>query len=137
MVVLGREPLSVAEVVAVARGGETVEVAPDLDAGMAASRGLVERAVAEGWTVYGVTTGFGALATTRVPPEQAEQVQYALVQSHAAGMGADVDAEVVRAMQLLKARTLAAGVSGARPDLVRAIVALLNAGITPAVPELG
>ena len=109
MVVLGRAPLSVSEVIAVARGGEKVEVAVDLDAGMAASRAHVERAVAEGRTVYGVTTGFGALAMTRVPPEQAEQVQYALVQSHAAGMGADVDAEVVRAMQLLKARTLAAG----------------------------
>ncbi|MDP1804890.1 MAG: aromatic amino acid lyase, partial [Acidimicrobiales bacterium] len=106
MVVLGRAPLTVAEVVAVARRGETVEVAADLESGMAASRGLVERAVAEGRTVYGVTTGFGALAMSRVPPEQAEQVQYALVQSHAAGIGDDVDAEVVRAMQVLKARTL-------------------------------
>jgi histidine ammonia-lyase len=137
MVVLSRAPLSVDEVVAVARGGERVEVSPDLGSAMAAGRRLVERAVAEGQTVYGVTTGFGALATTRVPQEQADQVQYALVQSHAAGMGADVDAEVVRAMQLLKARTLAAGASGARPELVRAIVDLLNAGITPAVPELG
>jgi histidine ammonia-lyase len=137
VVVLGRVPLSVAEVVAVARDRAQVEVAADLDAGMGASRRLVERAVADGRTVYGVTTGFGALATTRVSPDHAEQVQYALVQSHAAGMGADVDGEVVRAMQLLKARTLAAGASGARPDLVRAIVALLNAGITPAVPELG
>jgi histidine ammonia-lyase len=137
VVVLGRAPLTVGEVVAVARGRDRVDVSPDLDAGMAASRRLVERAVAEGRTVYGVTTGFGALATTRVPPDHAEQVQYALVQSHAAGMGADVDAEVVRAMQLLKARTLAAGASGVRPELVRAIVALLNAGITPAVPELG
>jgi len=137
VVVLSRAPLSVGEVVAVARGGERVDVSPGIEAGMAPSRRLVERAVAEGQTVYGVTTGFGALATTRIPLEQAEQVQYALVQSHAAGMGADVDAEVVRAMQLLKARTLAAGASGARPELVRAIVDLLNAGITPAVPELG
>lgn len=137
VVVLGRAPLSVAEVVAVARDREPVETAPDLDAAMAASRAVVEKAVAEGRTVYGVTTGFGALATTRVPPDHAEQVQYALVQSHAAGMGRDVDAEVVRGMQLLKARTLAAGASGARPDLVRGIVALLNAGITPAVPEMG
>jgi len=137
VVVLGRAPLSVGEVVAVARGGERVDVSADIEFGMASSRRLVERAVAEGQTVYGVTTGFGALATTRIRLEQAEQVQYALVQSHAAGMGDDVDPEVVRAMQLLKARTLAAGVSGARPVLVRAIVDLLNAGITPAVPELG
>ena len=137
MVVVGRDPLSVADVVAVARGGERVEAAADLDLGMAAARAVVERAVDEGRTVYGVTTGFGALASTRVPLEQAAQVQYALVQSHAAGMGADVDREVVRAMQVLKARTLAAGTSGARPLLVRAIVDLLNAGITPAVPEMG
>lgn len=137
MVVLGGSPLSVAEVVAVARDRERVDVSPDLDRHMASGRRVVEQAVVEGRTVYGVTTGFGALASTRVSPDQAEQVQYALVQSHAAGMGADVDAEVVRAMQLLKARTLAAGASGVRPALVRAIVALLNAGITPAVPELG
>ncbi|MEA2972972.1 MAG: histidine ammonia-lyase [Actinomycetota bacterium] len=137
MVVVGREPLSVADVVAVARGGERVEAAADLDLGMAAARAVVERAVDEGRTVYGVTTGFGALASTRFPVEQAAQVQYALVQSHAAGMGADVDREVVRAMQVLKARTLAAGTSGARPLLVRAIIDLLNAGITPAVPEMG
>jgi histidine ammonia-lyase len=137
VVLLGREPLSVAEVVAVARGREQVEVAPEVEAAMAGTRAVVERAVAEGRTVYGVTTGFGALSSSRVPPERAEQVQYALLQSHAAGMGPDVDAEVVRAMQLLKARTLAAGPSGARPALVHAIAALLNAGITPAVPELG
>ncbi len=137
MIVLSRHPLSVADVVAVAREGETVAVAEDLDAWMAPARDVVQRAVVEARVVYGVTTGFGALAQTRVPPEEAERVQYALVQSHAAGVGPDIDREVVRAMQLLKARTLAAGASGVRPDLVRAIVALLNAGITPAVPELG
>jgi histidine ammonia-lyase len=137
MVIVGRDPLSVADVVAVARGGERVEAAADLDLGMAAARAVVERAVDERRTVYGVTTGFGALASTRVPVEQVDQVQYALVQSHAAGMGADVDREVVRAMQVLKARTLAAGTSGARPMLVRGIIDLLNAGITPAVPEMG
>jgi histidine ammonia-lyase len=137
MVVLGSRPLSVAEVVAVARDGERVEVAGDLDAAMAPSRATVERAIADGRVVYGVTTGFGALAGTRIPPGQVDQVQYALVQSHAAGMGTDVEPEVVRAMQLLKARAMAAGHSGVRPGLVRAVAALLNAGITPAVPELG
>ena len=137
VVVLGRTPLSIADVVAVGRYREPVEVAADLDEVMLPSCAVVDGAVAEGRTVYGLTTGFGALSNTRIPAEQAEQIQYALVQSHAAGMGDDVDPEVVRAMQLLKARTLAAGASGARPDLVRAIVALVNAGITPAVPELG
>ncbi len=137
VVVVGREPLSVADVVAVARGGAPVEVARDLDAVMGPSRAVVEAAVDEGRTVYGVTTGFGALASTPIPADEVARVQYALVQSHAAGMGPDVDREVVRAMQLLKARTLAAGSSGVRPLLVRSIVELLNAGITPAVPELG
>ena len=137
MIVLGPQPLSVEDVVAVARQRATVELSADLDAAMAPACGVVAAALAENRTVYGVTTGFGALATTRVAPELAEQMQYALVQSHAAGMGPDIDAEVVRAMQLLKARTLAAGASGARPELVRAITVLLNAGITPAVPELG
>jgi histidine ammonia-lyase len=137
MVVLGARPLTIDEVVAVARHFTTVEVDDGVEEGMRASRAVVERAVAEGRTVYGVTTGFGALATTRIDPAEAVLVQQALVQSHASGMGSMVEAEVVRAMQLLRARTLAAGVSGARPALVHGIVALLNAGITPAVPEIG
>lgn len=137
MVVLSARPLTIEEIVAVARRGETVEVDPGIDEAMADARGVVDRAVAEARTVYGVTTGFGALATTRISPEAAAKVQQALVLSHAAGMGPLVEADVVRAMQLLRARTLAAGVSGARPALVDAIAALLNAGITPAVPEIG
>ena len=137
MVVVGSRPLTVAEVVAVARDRAPVEVDPAVDGTMAASRAVVESAVTDGRVVYGVTTGFGALARTHIPPDQAVLVQQALVQSHAAGMGEPVEAEVVRAMQLLRARTLAAGASGARPLLVRAIAALLNAGITPAVPEAG
>jgi histidine ammonia-lyase len=136
-VLLGARPLSIAEVVAVARHGEQVELDPGLDQGMAPARAVVERAVAEARTVYGVTTGFGALATTRIPPADVIRVQQALVASHAAGMGKLVEVEVVRAMQLLRARTLAAGMSGVRADIVRAIVGLLNAGITPAVPEIG
>ncbi len=136
-VTLGAAPLSIDEVVSVARHGARVEVAADLEDTMAPALEVVERAVAEARTVYGVTTGFGALAHTRVAPEEAEAVQQALVQSHSAGMGRLVEPEVVRAMQLLRARTLAAGHSGARPLLVRAIVDLLNAGIVPAVPEVG
>jgi histidine ammonia-lyase len=137
MVTLGSRPLTVDEVVAVARRGERVTVDAGIEQAMGPARALVEEVVSTGRTVYGVTTGFGALAGTRVSPAQAAQVQQRLVQSHAAGMGALVEAEVVRAMQLLRARTLAAGVSGVRPELVHAIAALLNAGIVPAVPEAG
>jgi histidine ammonia-lyase len=137
MVVLSARPLTIDEVVAVARRGERVDIDPSVDEAMAPAKAVIERAVAEGGTVYGVTTGFGALATTRISPEAAVKVQQALLLSHAAGMGPLVEAEVVRAMQLLRARTLAVGVSGARPAVVRGIAALLNAGITPAVPEIG
>src|SRR5256885_13675473 len=117
MVVLGPRPLAVEGVVAVARHRERVEVDGGVAAAMAPARAVVERAVAEERTVYGVTTGFGALAHTRIAPADAERVQQAVVQSHAAGMGEPVEAEVGRAMQLLRARTLAAGAPAPRPEL--------------------
>ncbi|MGH9039329.1 MAG: histidine ammonia-lyase [Acidimicrobiia bacterium] len=137
VVTVDGSPLSVADVVAVARGRVPVEVGPGVAARMAPARDLVERIVAEGATVYGITTGFGALASVRVSPAEARQLQQSLVLSHAAGMGPAIEPEVVRAMMLLRARTLAAGLSGVRPALVEALVALLGAGITPVVPELG
>jgi histidine ammonia-lyase len=134
---LDGSPLAVADVVAVARHGAAVHVDPGVAARMAPARSVVERIVSEGATVYGITTGFGALASVRVSPAEARQLQQSLVLSHAAGMGPAVEPEVVRAMMLLRARTLAAGVSGVRPVLVDGLVALLRAGITPVVPELG
>ena len=134
---LGSEPLTIEQVVDVARNGAHVEVTSNVPSAMAGALSVVETAIKERRTVYGVTTGFGALARHRIEPEQAVLVQQALVRSHASGMGAFVEPEVVRAMQLLRARTLAAGHSGARPALVDMTVSLLNAGIVPAVPELG
>jgi histidine ammonia-lyase len=136
-VALDGSPLSVADVVAVARHGAAVAVAPAAAARMAPARAVVERIVAGGASVYGVTTGFGALASVKVSPAEARRLQLSLVLSHAAGMGDAVEREVVRAMMLLRARTLAAGLSGARPVLVDGLVALLSAGLTPVVPELG
>ncbi|HET9772802.1 MAG TPA: histidine ammonia-lyase [Acidimicrobiia bacterium] len=136
-VTLDGSPLSVADVVAVARGGCPVTVASTTADRMAPARAVVDRIVAEGATVYGVTTGFGALASVKVSPAEARRLQQSLVLSHAAGMGDLVEPEVVRAMMLLRARTLAAGLSGARPVLVEGLAGLLSAGITPAVPELG
>jgi len=137
VVVIDGLPLSVADVVAVARYGAAVAVAPEAAARMAPARAVVDRIVAEGATVYGVTTGFGALASVKVSPADARRLQLSLVLSHAAGMGDAVETEVVRAMMLLRARTLAAGLSGARPALVEGLAALLSARITPVVPELG
>ena len=131
------QPLSPSDVVAVARRGERVEVDTAVAAAMEPGRRVVAGALASGRVVYGVTTGFGALADTLVPPDGAGALQHALVRSHAAGVGRPVPDEVVRAMTLLRARTLASGYSGARPAVVEALVALLNAGIRVAVPEHG
>ena len=88
-------------------------------------------------TAYGVSTGFGSLANVTIPVDRREELQRALVRSHAAGVGPPVEPEVVRAMMLLRARTLAMGCSGARPEVAETILALLNAGVTPRVPEFG
>lgn len=128
--------LTIADVVAVARNGEAVELTPGALDRMAKARAIVDR-LAGGDPKYGISTGFGALATVSIPPERRSALQTALVRSHAAGMGDPVEDEVVRAMVLLRARTLALGHSGARPLVAQAMVNMLNAEITPIVPEYG
>ncbi|MBI4728480.1 MAG: histidine ammonia-lyase [Acidobacteria bacterium] len=136
-VTLTGDPLGIDEVVAVARRGEDVAVAGTVAARMAPARRLVEECIARGDAVYGITTGFGALANVRISAERTRELQCAIVRSHAAGAGDPMPDEVVRAMMLLRARTLAAGHAGARPVVVERIVSLLNAGIHPVVPEHG
>jgi histidine ammonia-lyase len=128
----------VAEVVRVARN-RTVRVAVDASARAAllGSRRLVEAAVASGQTIYGINTGFGKLANVRIAPDKLSQLQVNLIRSHAAGVGAPLPAEVVRAVMLLRANVLLRTTSGVRPELVEALVALLNAGVVPVVPEQG
>jgi len=128
--------VTIDDVVAVARQGATVSLTDAAVERMARSRAVVDR-LAEGDPKYGISTGFGALATVSIPPDRRRALQTALVRSHAAGMGDPVEHEVVRAMILLRARTLALGASGARPLVAQAMVDLLNAGITPLVPEYG
>ncbi len=128
--------VTVSDVVAVARDGEPVRLSDAAMARMAAARSVVEE-LAEGEPAYGVSTGFGALANTVVPAHRRAVLQRSLIRSHAAGMGAPVEAEVVRAMMFLRARTLALGVSGARPQVAEGLVRLINAGVVPAVPEHG
>src|SRR5882762_5604792 len=125
------------QVVAVARHGEKVVLAAAARTRMERSRARVERAASSREPVYGVSTGFGALAGTRVAPLRQPELQLALIRSHAAGMGPPVDDEVVRATMLLRARTLAMGLSGVRPTVAEALIALLNAQITPVVPRHG
>jgi histidine ammonia-lyase len=125
------------DVVAVARDGARVTLAPEARRAMEASAAVVERLAGREEPAYGVSTGFGSLANVSIPVERREELQRALVRSHAAGMGPPVETEVVRAMMLLRARTLAMGCSGARPLLAETLLALLGAGLTPVVPEHG
>jgi histidine ammonia-lyase len=135
-VVLDGPGVTIDDVVAVGRGGAEVVITERAIARMAASRAVVDR-LAEGEPKYGISTGFGALASVVIPPDRRRALQVALVRSHAAGMGDPVEDEVVRAMVFLRARTLALGYSGTRPVVAETMVAMLNAGITPIVPEYG
>src|ERR1051325_2321848 len=125
------------QVVAVAREGAKVALAAGARQRMERSRARVERAASSRDPVYGVSTGFGALAGTRVAPLRQPELQLALIRSHAAGVGPPVEEEVVRATMLLRARTLAMGMSGVRPLIAEALIGLLNAGVTPLVPRYG
>jgi histidine ammonia-lyase len=125
------------DVRSVARGTARVEIAPDALEAMLRSRAIIDDIEAQGRPVYGVSTGFGALAGTFIAPERRAELQHALIRSHAAGVGAPMPREVVRAMMLLRVRSLALGHSGVRPLLAQAMVDLLNHDITPWVPEHG
>lgn len=136
-ITIGAAPLSVEDVVAVARDGAAVAVRPDAVAEMAASRRRIDELAESGQPVYGVSTGFGALATRYIEPEKRRALQRSLVRSHAAGAGACVEGEVVRALMLLRLATLATGRTGVRVETAQAYAELLNASITPCVPEHG
>jgi histidine ammonia-lyase len=136
-VALTSSGVTAADVIAVARGDATVLIADDARAAMERSAEVVAGLASSEEPAYGVTTGFGSLATVPIPVDRREQLQRALIRSHAAGMGPPVEREVVRAMMFLRARTLAMGWSGTRPAVAETIVALLNVGLTPVVPEHG
>ena len=131
------EDLDAASIVAVARHGIRVKMGEAARGRVRTSRGHVENMIEGSRAVYGVTTGFGALANTRIAAEHRLELQKSLLRSHAAGMGPFVETEVVRAMMAIRAKTLAAGYSGVRPGLADALLGLLNADLTPAVPEHG
>lgn len=129
--------LTLSDVVAVARGGAPVAVAPGARDRVAASRRAVEAAVARGETVYGVNTGFGKLAHVRIPADQLRQLQVNLIRSHASGVGDPLAADAVRAMMLLRANVLLRGTSGVRIVLPELLVEMLNRRVQPRVPSQG
>ncbi|GII88028.1 histidine ammonia-lyase [Sphaerisporangium siamense] len=134
---VGPRPLSFAEVVRVARHGASVRIGDEAVTAMARARARVEELAASPTPAYGVSTGFGALATRHIDPELRAQLQRSLIRSHAAGSGPEVETEVVRAMMLLRLRTLATGHTGVRPSTAALLAGLLNAAITPVVREYG
>ncbi len=134
---VGVGALSPEDVVAVARHGVRVGLTPDALAGLRASREVIDRLASDTRAHYGVSTGFGALATTSIPLDKRARLQRSLIASHAAGSGPEVEREVVRALMLLRLSTLATGRTGVRPEVAETYAAMLNAGITPVVHEYG
>ncbi|WP_214405998.1 histidine ammonia-lyase [Pseudonocardia lacus] len=136
-VTVGVEPLSFQEIIAVARDGVGATLSPEAEFEIATSRKVVEALADDVEPHYGVSTGFGALATRHIPAELRADLQRSLVRSHAAGSGAEVEREVVRALMLLRLHTLATGRTGVRLETARTYAAMLTAGITPVVKEYG
>jgi histidine ammonia-lyase len=134
---LGPQGATAEQVVAVARAGERATLTAAARAAMEETAEVVARLAASDEPAYGISTGFGSLAHTRIPADRRADLQRALVRSHAAGMGPPVEREVVRAMLFLRARSLAMGRSGARPVLAETMLAMLAAGLDPVVPEHG
>ena len=136
-VIVGARPLAPEEVIAVARGGARIELAAEALAAIRRGREVIDALAEDVEPHYGVSTGFGALATRHIPVGLRAQLQASLIRSHAAGSGPEVEDEVVRALMLLRLSTLATGRTGAREQTVRVYAALLNADITPVVHEYG
>ena len=137
VIAVGIGPLSFDDVVAVARRGAQVEITTDSLDEIRRSRTIIEALAEDVEPHYGVSTGFGALATKHIAPDMRAQLQRSLVRSHAAGSGPEVEREVIRALMLLRLSTLATGRTGVREETAAAYAAVLNAGITPVVHEYG
>jgi len=129
--------LTLADVVDVARGRSSVVLPPESMAAVRAGRAIVDELAGSDLPVYGISTGFGALATVSIPADRRTALQRSLIRSHAAGTGALVEPEVVRALMVLRLKTLATGLTGVRPVVVETLARMLNEGITPAVRTYG
>ncbi len=134
---VGVGPLTLADVVAVARHGAPVRLTADAVEAIATARRVVEELASAATPVYGISTGFGALATRHIPTEMRAQLQRSLVRSHAAGSGPEVEREVTRGLMLLRLSTLATGHTGVRVETAQLLAGLLTHGITPVVREFG
>jgi histidine ammonia-lyase len=136
-IVVGTGPVSEGDVVRVARDNAPVMIADDALAAIAASRARIEALADDPTPAYGISTGFGALATRHIPQDLRTKLQRSLIRSHAAGSGPEVEREVIRAMMLLRLSTLATARTGVRPEVAQSYAKLLSAGLTPVVYEYG
>jgi histidine ammonia-lyase len=136
-IVIDGNSLTLEQVMAVARDRAPVSLAPHARQRVLATRTVVEDLVTKRAVAYGVTTGFGKLSDVAIPFERLAELQVNLVRSHAAGVGDLLPEREVRAMMLLRANVIAKGYSGARPDLAERLIAMLNAGLHPPIPEQG
>ena len=137
VVAIDGESLTIEDVVQVARYNTKVEIADSAIGKIKKSREVVDNAIKEGKTVYGVNTGFGDLASVSIGSTDLAKLQVNLIRSHSVGVGNPLPLEVVRGMMLLRANALAKGFSGVRLDVINILIDLLNAGVTPVVPEKG
>jgi histidine ammonia-lyase len=129
--------LALDDLQAIHRGGQRLELHPAALAAIDASAAVVQRAAAGDAPVYGVNTGFGKLASTRISPEDLATLQCNLIRSHSVGVGAPLEPAVVRLMLALKAASLARGHSGVRREVIAALLAVQDAGLVPYVPSQG
>ena len=136
-VILNGQSLSLAEIEAASMANGRVEIAAEARGRMSSSRATIQEILDAGQTVYGVNTGFGKLSDVRIAHESLAQLQTNLVRSHSGGVGNPLSEGEARAMLLLRANVLAKGFSGNRPELVDLLVAMLNAGVHPVIPEKG
>jgi histidine ammonia-lyase len=136
-IMLGMDGMSLEELVAIAREGARVRLAKESEERIVKARKLIEQWVQEGRTIYGITTGFGALSDVAISREDTRQLQENILMSHAAGVGESLDEETVRATMALRIKDLARGHSGIRLETVQSLAELLNRGVIPVVPEKG
>jgi histidine ammonia-lyase len=137
MLELNGQRLSLAEIAAVARGAEGVALSDGARERVERSRTVVEQIIAEDRTVYGVNTGFGRLSDVRIEPTELRDLQLNLVRSHSCGVGPPLSIAEARAMLLLRANVLALGYSGCRAIVIEKLIAMLERGVTPVIPEKG
>ena len=137
MLQLNGQSLTIQQIADVAAGRETVGLSPEARERVERSRRVVEQIVAEGRTVYGVNTGFGKLSDVSIGRSDLRELQLNLVRSHSCGLGEPLSEEEARAMVLLRANVLATGFSGARPLVIETLIAMLEKGVTPVIPEKG